>query len=76
MVPWWVSEKILIDRELMQYVEDIVNIEYKNNEKIIITDIKVQVLTQYKSTSTKEKSTINRIKVKIKISSSTKRKHW
>lgn len=50
-----VKERTLIDRSLLQYVEDVLAIEHKANNRIILSDIKIPNSTQYKSTSANER---------------------
>ncbi len=55
LLPIKVKDRTLIDRSLLQFMEDIVALEHKDNNKVIISEHRIPNSTQYKSTSAKER---------------------
>ena len=55
LLPIKVKERTLIDQSLLQYVDDLVNIEYKDDHNITLSIYKIPNSTQYKSTNAREK---------------------
>lgn len=55
LLPIKVKERTLIDKTLLEYMDDVINIEFKDNPKIIMSEYRIPNSTQYKSVVAKEK---------------------
>lgn len=55
LLPIKVKENTIIDKMLLQYMEDIISLENNENDHVFISTYKIPNSTQYKTTSAREK---------------------
>lgn len=74
LLPIKVKERTIIDASLLQYVEDKINIDFKDKDNIVLSEIRISNSTQFKSTNAKEKQPLYLSKSKAKAVANQKEK--